>query len=245
MNSVTLKIRRQDDPSDLPYWEEFAVEYSNGMTVATALKLISASPLAADGSRTRPVVWESSCLGGACGACAMNINGRASLACHTFVDDLPKPIVLEPLSKFPLIRDLKVDREAMFRALANTGCFIETDGLGSSPAERVPKSDHENIEPFAACIMCGICSEACPQVNERSQFAGAFLFGWAHLLNTHPIGQNNRSGRLDALMRQGGIADCMGAKVCESVCPKGIPLSEAIAKLGMATTIRSIKRLFW
>ena len=61
-----------------------------------------------------PVTWDCNCLEEVCGSCTMLINGRVQQACTALVDNLEKPIVLEPMSKFPVIRDLQVDRERMF-----------------------------------------------------------------------------------------------------------------------------------
>ena len=58
--------------------------------------------------------YSSSCLQGLCGSCSMLINGWPRLACKTFVNDLIKnktnTIIIEPLSKFPIVNDLIIDR---------------------------------------------------------------------------------------------------------------------------------------
>lgn len=48
------------------------------------------------------------CLEEVCGACSMVINGRARQSCSAIVDQLEQPIRLEPMSTFPVIRDLQV-----------------------------------------------------------------------------------------------------------------------------------------
>ncbi|MFH0799682.1 MAG: succinate dehydrogenase iron-sulfur subunit [Pseudomonadota bacterium] len=245
MKTISLKIKRQDDPEDLPYWEIFDVEFKAGMTVATALRAVREKPVTADGNPTAPVVWETTCMEGMCGACAMIINGRVGLACHTPVEDLSSPVVLEPLSKFPIVRDLKVDRQRMFDALERSRAWVGIDGVpGGGPAIRVSPEEHEGMKRFASCIMCGACSEACPQVNARSQFAGAFLFSQTLPLLEHPIGRMGRGEKLDALLQRGGISDCAGAEACEAACPKGIPLGESVARLGWIATGHAIRRLF-
>ena len=47
----------------------------------------------------------------------MRINGRPQQSCSALVDKLRQPITLEPMDKFPLVRDLMVDRQRMFDAL--------------------------------------------------------------------------------------------------------------------------------
>ena len=49
------------------------------------------------------------------------INGRVQMACSSLVDKLlkenPGEIELRPLSKFPVVRDLSVDRGRVFHSL--------------------------------------------------------------------------------------------------------------------------------
>ena len=106
----TLKILRRRSPEDKPYFESFVYEAEDeGATVATALMEIS--------SRT-DLMWEHSCLQKKCGACAMVINGRPVLACDTRLSDCKgETVVVEPLKKFPLVKDLLVDRSAVTERL--------------------------------------------------------------------------------------------------------------------------------
>ena len=62
-------------------------------------------------------------------ATAMVINGEARQACTALLEELPSVIQLEPLSKFPVIRDLLVDREGR-GIVADFGLARET-GTGS------------------------------------------------------------------------------------------------------------------
>jgi len=219
MTMVILKIKRQNDPTDFPYWEEFEVEVSDKMTVALALS-------------TTPVIWECSCLDGMCGACAMIINGKAQLACLTVIDDLDQSITIEPLSKFPVVRDLRVDRTKMFKTLSNVGPWNEIDNLlADGLGQRQSAKEQADLFPYSECVMCGICLETCPQISGRSLFTGAFVFAQTFIANHHYIGCFNKDERLDLLLQRGGLPDCAGAGNCETFCPKGIPLTEAIARL--------------
>lgn len=73
---------------------------------------------------------------------------------------------------------------------------------------------------------------------------GAFSFGQVQLFNEHPTGAMQANQRLDAVMDIGGLVDCGNAQNCVAVCPKGIPLANAIAELGWDTTKRAITKLF-
>lgn len=117
---IRLIVKRQEGPEAKPYWEEFNVAYQPRMNVVSALMEIRKNPVNAQGEPTTPVVWESVCLEEVCGACTMIINGTPRQACSALIDNLKQPIRLEPLTKFPLVRDLKVDRTLLFEALKKT-----------------------------------------------------------------------------------------------------------------------------
>src|SRR5579863_7947889 len=115
--SVIIKIKRQATPSETSHWEEFELPHKPGMNVISCLMDIAANPVTRDGKKTTPITYDSNCLEEVCGSCAMLINGRARMACSALVDKLDPPIRLEPLTKFPLVRDLAVDRQVMFESL--------------------------------------------------------------------------------------------------------------------------------
>src|SRR5215471_6509968 len=115
--TVIIKIKRQPTPDAKAYWEEFAVPYRPGMNVISALMDIATTPVTKDGKASTPVTYDSNCLEEVCGSCAMLINGKARMACSALVDQLEQPIRLEPFTKFPVVRDLAVDRQVLFENL--------------------------------------------------------------------------------------------------------------------------------
>jgi succinate dehydrogenase / fumarate reductase iron-sulfur subunit len=240
---VVLRIRRQAGPDSPPYWEEFEVQYAAGMNVLSALMAVAAKPVTRTGQATSPVAYDASCLEEVCGSCTMVINGFVRQACSTLVDGLPQPIVLEPMSKFPTLRDLVVDRSEMFLMLQRIKAFVPIDGtfaLGAGPriSEKVRQRGYE----FSRCMTCGCCLEACPQYNRRSHFIGAASIGQVFLFNSHPTGAELKEDRLEVLAGPGGIAECGNAQNCQKVCPKDIPLLDAIAQLGRQTTAYALRR---
>lgn len=246
MERVLLKIKRCDDPEDLAYWEIFEIEVSEDDTLSAALRSIAINPVTAEGNPTTPVAWDCSCEEGICGSCTMLVGGRARQACRVKLSEFDGPVVVEPLTKFPIVRDLKVDRSFMMDALKTHECWVALDDLDPPGMEVL--SDPEEVErlsPFLDCVLCGACSEACPQVNARTAFGGAFVFSHILHLNAHPVGRFGAPARLSTLGGRGGVADCAGAENCALVCPRRIPLVEAAAKLGWETLTHSIKRFFW
>src|SRR5579871_501799 len=195
--SVIIRIKRQNDPEAPPYWEEFELPWRPGMNVTSSLMDIAANPVTREGKPTTPIVYDSNCLEEVCGSCAMLINGRARMACSALIDKLDQPVTLEPLSKFPVIRDLAVDRSVLFENLKAVKAWVPVDGtydLGSGPRQTQPQQ--EAAYPLSRCISCCCCMEVCPQFNEQTNFVGAATIAQVRLFNTHPTGASLQRERL-------------------------------------------------
>ncbi len=230
--TVLVRIKRQLAPGQKPYWEEFELTWRPFMNVIILLREIAERPVTREGKTTTPVAFDANCLEEVCGACAMRINGKARQACSALVDQLEQPIRLEPLSKFPVVRDLFVDRSRMFENLKRMKAWVPIDGtypLGEGP--RMAPEVQQRAYPLSRCITCGNCLEVCPQVNERSDFVGAAIINQVRLFNLHPTGAMHKRERLEAVMGPGGVHDCANAQNCVKACPKGIPLVESISEV--------------
>lgn len=152
-------------------------------------------------------------------------------------------IELKPMTKFPIVRDLFVDRGRMFAGLKRMKAWIPVDtygDLGEGP--QIAPEDQERMYPLSCCMTCGCCLEACPNVNEHSDFVGPQSIAQAVLFNMNPVGAMTAADRLKALMDPGGLGDCGNAQNCVKVCPKHVPLTWAIGKAGRDTTVFSLKR---
>jgi succinate dehydrogenase / fumarate reductase iron-sulfur subunit len=242
---IVIRIRRQDGPTSPPRWEEFAVPWRQNMNIISCLQWIAAHPTTTDGRETTTPVWDSGCLEEVCGACTMLINGQTRQSCSALCDKLDQPITLEPMSKFPIVRDLFVDRSRLFNDLKKVKAWVPIDGtydLGAGPAMSQELADERY--PLSRCISCGCCLEACPQYTPSNHFVGAAVISQARLFNDHPIGKALKGERLDALMQPGGVADCGKAGNCVEVCPKKIPLLESIAAVQRQATLHVITRFF-
>ena len=243
--AVILRIRRQDGPDKPGRWEEFSVPHRPNLNIIACLQYIAAHPTTTAGVETTPPVWDSGCLEEVCGACTMLINGKARQSCSALVDRLEQPITLEPMSKFPLVRDLFVDRSRLFNDLKRVKAWVPIDGtydLGAGPP--ISQELQESRYPLSRCISCGCCLEACPQYTPTNHFVGAAVISQARLFNEHPTGKAMKDERLEVLMGEGGIADCGKAGNCVQVCPKEIPLLESIATVQRQATVYAVKKFF-
>ncbi len=245
-SEIRFRIKRQATPSQPPYWEEFRMPYAPQHNVISALLYLREHPINIFGERVAPVVWESNCMEEVCGACTMLVNGVPRQACAALLDNLEQPIILEPLTKFPLVRDLLVDRQRMFDALRRVQAWIPLDGSQDihQHAPRISPQDQTLRYAFSRCMTCGCCMEVCPQYHDDSAFLGPAPLGQVALHNSHPTGGFFKADRLHTLMDKGGIADCGNAQNCVKVCPKDIPLTEAIGTLGRQATIQWLRDLF-
>jgi succinate dehydrogenase / fumarate reductase iron-sulfur subunit len=243
-----LKIFRGTSASQ--YWEEFEVELDPYMNIISALMKIQQNPINRKGEKVSPVVWEQGCLEEVCGSCSMLINGRPRQACTAIIEPILKKtgkssITLAPFTKFALVRDLVVDRRPMFENLKKVEAWISADGSfvkGFGP--KISQDKQETMYVLSTCMTCGCCSEACPQVSEKSPFMGPAPISQARLFNLNPTGKMEESKRNRRLMEKGGISDCGNAQNCVQVCPKEIPLVESIASMGREVSKQAIKDLF-
>ena len=268
---VRVRVLRQDVVGGESYWERFEVSYEPNMNVISVLQKIAAQARSQDGRKVAPVAWDCNCLEEVCGSCTMLINGRTRMACSALVDRLQAEdgdeLELRPMSKFPVVRDLVVDRRRLFRGLEKVKAWVPVEGsYDLGPGPRISPEEQEDAYPLSECMSCGCCLEACPQYTKveavrrddeseadfekrrksafDSGFVGAHAISQAVLFNAHPTGRMIADERMEALTRQGGIQMCGNAQNCVAVCPKRIPLTRSIARAGRAATVWALKKLF-
>lgn len=251
MSEVTIQVTvlRQKDPDSTPYEEVFDVPYKPRMNVISVLMEIQAHPVNTKGERVAPVAWDQACLEEVCGSCTVRVNGKVKQACSALIDNVApltgsvRRLHLAPMSKFPTVRDLVVDRSRMFENLKKVQAWIPIDGTYDlGPGQRMSQKEQQLAYHFSQCMTCGCCVEACPQVSEKSNFIGPAAIGQVRLFNSHPTGKLNADDRLEAVSGDDGIASCGNAQNCVQVCPKEIPLTRAIAEINRDTTIYRIKK---
>ncbi|MBS4167817.1 succinate dehydrogenase iron-sulfur subunit [Parachlamydia sp. AcF125] len=247
-NTYILKIYRGHPGKQ--YWEEFELKLVPRANVISALMEIQCNPVNRQGKKVEPVVWEQGCLEEVCGSCSMLINGFPRQACTALIQTIVeetgnRTITLAPFTKFPLVRDLIVDRGVMFDNLKKVHAWIEVDNTyHHGPGKKIDPRTQEVMYSLSTCMTCGCCAEACPQMNENSKFVGPHIMAQVRLFNAHPVGKYQRQKRLRPLMEEGGISDCGNAQNCVRVCPKGVPLTDSIAAIGRQVTMQALRDVF-
>jgi succinate dehydrogenase / fumarate reductase iron-sulfur subunit len=243
--TIKFQIQRREKEGAAAYWETFEIPYRRNLNVISALMDIRKNPVTIEGKQTTPPVWDMSCLEQVCGICTMVIDGKVRQSCSALIDDLllasgSDTVSLGPMSKFPNVRDLKVDRSKMFDHLKQVEAWIELDGTYDlGPGPHVTNELAQERYSLSRCMTCGCCLEACPQYGDDN-YIGPQAIAQAHLFNMHPTGKANIDDRLNGLLGDDGITNCGNAQNCIKVCPMNIPLTKAIYETNRDITVNAL-----
>ena len=232
------------------YWEEFELELTPFLNLTTALLQIQKNPVNKEKQKVTPVAWEQGCLEEVCGSCTLLVNGRPRQGCtalvHKILEETGGSIIkIAPMTKFPLVKDLVVNRDQMFESLKKVHAWVDADdSLDRGPGSKISPSIQDVRYELSTCMTCGCCLEACPQINEHTKFMGAAAISQVRLFNADPIGKLQSEKRLRSLMEEGGIAECGNSQNCVAVCPKKISLTESIALMQRDVNKQAVRDIF-
>src|SRR5438477_6379482 len=174
------------------------------------------------------IAFRFACRVNMCGSCGMVINGRERLACKTNVADIPagQEITLRPMNHFPVIKDLVVDMDPLFKKFRETLSFFEPKEQLTEPAQIPPDSpERAEIRVTTDCIACGCCVSSCTMVHHHPDYAGP-----AALARAYSLIADSRDG-LFAQRLASALPSCHECRTeanCTEVCPKGISPTRAI-----------------
>lgn len=245
--TLKLKIWRQKNANDQGGFFEFeAKDISEDMSFLEMMDVVN-SQLVKQGIDV--IEFDHDCREGICGMCSMVINGaahgpqRGVTTCQLHMRSFKEgdTITIEPFraKSFPVIKDLKVDRNA-FDQIQQAGGYVSVNTGNAPDANAIPIGKEKADMAFAAaaCIGCGACVAAC-QNSSAMLFAGAKVSQYALL----PQGQPERNRRVLSMVRKMdelGFGNCTNTGACEMACPKEISL-ENIARMNRDFLKASIK----
>ena len=221
---MIVKIRRQRNSDSEAYWQSFKYEGPRHVTVSAVLDALNYTDdlFDADGKSAARIRWECSCMQAVCGGCAMVINGVPALACATFADEVKgEMLILEPLSKFPVVADLIVDRSTIYENLISAKVYL--DSIAENDAHQ-----HKQQYSVAKCLKCGLCLEVCPNYRPGGDFFGAVLANEGYLVASQS--PNKKSQVVKEYKTHFG-AGCSKALSCQSICPAKIETITSIMRM--------------
>src|SRR5256885_1300922 len=170
-DTVTLEVTRYSPERDSePSAQRFEVPLRKDWVVLDALNYIKDK---VDGTLT----YRWSCRMGICGSCGMMVNGEPKLTCATFLSSYSnggKPIRVEPLRYFPVVRDLVVEMSDFMAKLKKVLPWLVRDQekpLAEGEFLQTPEQ-LENYRQFSMCINCTLCYSACPVYGLDPVFVG-------------------------------------------------------------------------
>ncbi len=173
-----------------------------------------------------------SCREGICGSCAMNINGKNTLACTCAADDYPADIHIYPLPHQPIIKDLVSDLSHFYAQHASVEPWMKTQSPTPPDQERLQSvAEREKLDNLYECVMCACCSTSCPSY----WWNGDRYLGPAALLTAYRWISDSRDEatgeRLDDLEDPFKLYRCHTIMNCTDACPKDLNPAHAIAEI--------------
>ena len=157
----------------------------------------------------------------------MLINGRARLACDSFLKEYVNRktkegrIRLEPLKKFPVVADLIADRSIMFDNLRTLKVWLDEE-------VNVQEKAIDNAYEASRCLQCGCCLEVCPNFYPEGDFVSAAGF----VPNARLLSELSEDGRdkVRALYKEHVYDGCAKSLACQKVCPAGIDMDHILSR---------------
>jgi len=209
-----VKIFRYDPQSDdVPHYEEYSIDYHDGMRIGQAIENVNLKHRA-------NIAWRLSCREFLCGICTIMANGKPTLACKAPVEN---GMVLEPLPHFPIIKDLVIDRDVVESRLQKLELWLGYEGDVSQLETRARQSEVVHTRDMSECIACLACLATCPAIRE----AWEIFVGPMYQVNLAKSALNPLdSGERIAEAVHYGLFKCTQCGACADVCPKGINIPE-------------------
>ncbi|MCI0618493.1 succinate dehydrogenase/fumarate reductase iron-sulfur subunit [bacterium] len=226
MQEITLEIfRYRPEEADEPFFQSYKVPCRKDWVILDALNYIKDQ---LDGTLS----YRWSCRMGVCGSCGMMVNGKAVLTCGTFLEKfLPGPVRIEPMSHFPVVRDLVIEMNDFMNKLKRVSPWIIREHekpLAEGEYLQTP-SQLAEYKQYSMCINCMLCYSACPVYGLEPTFIGPAAIALAQRYNLDNRDQGSKE-RLRILSQEDGIWACTLVEECSAVCPKGVDPAGAIQR---------------
>ena len=227
---VNFKVFRFNAGDDyLPYYEYYNLEVTSEEVVLDILNRIKWDY---DGSFS----YRRSCRHGICGACAIKVNGRSTLACKesmtTMIEMFGTELTLEPLSIKRAVKDMIIDKADFWKKNDEIHPYLISHIDEHPDMECAVTPDQANeLNDADLCIQCGACHYACPVVEVNEDFFGPAAFAKAYRFEADVRDDAHTTRLLELNEEKQGVWDCVKCFECAEVCPKEVNPIEKITKL--------------
>ena len=172
--------------------------------------------------------FRRSCREGICGSCAMNINGKNTLACLTPIEE---KMVIYPLPHMPIIKDLIPDMTNFYKQYKEIKPWLQNSNkTGVQNIQTI--EDRKKLNGMYECILCACCSTSCPSYwwNSDGGYLGPAVLMQAYRWIEDSRDENTKE-RLDYVNDAMKLYRCKTIMNCSNTCPKGLNPGQAIGKL--------------
>jgi succinate dehydrogenase / fumarate reductase iron-sulfur subunit len=223
---VTLKIQRYDSEKNVDYYKEYKLDKEPFSSILDCLNDIK-------WHQDETLAFRRSCGHAMCGSCAMNINNKNELACHTLLKDVGEYVVVKPLPSFPVIKDLVVDFGRFYEKFAKIKPYLINDEPVSDKERLQAPEEQLLIDESTQCIMCGSCTSSCPSFWADDNYLGpaALLKAYRFIFDSRDKAAEER---LKIVNDKHGVFRCHTIFNCNEACPKDINITQCISKLKVA-----------
>jgi succinate dehydrogenase / fumarate reductase iron-sulfur subunit len=171
--------------------------------------------------------FRRSCREGVCGSCAMNVNGRNTLACIHRLDDEEK-LRIFPLPHMPVMRDLVPDMTHFYAQYASIQPWLQ--GRPAGEREQLQsREERQLLDGLHECVLCACCSTSCPSYwwsGEHFLGPAILLQACRWLMDSRDEAEDERLEALDDALK---LFRCHTIMNCTDTCPKGLNPAQAVA----------------
>merc|ERR1719160_1323465 len=237
MKSVDI-YRYDPDKSSEPSMQNYQVDLNacGPMTLDLLLKIKN--------EQDSTLTIRRSCREGICGSCAMNINGRNTLACLDRIEDDGKPMKILPLPHMFVVKDLVPDMSNFYAQYKSIEPWLQADAKltevdtnGPAPYGKEhlqSPADRAKLDGMYECILCACCSTSCPSYwwNADNYLGPAVLMQAFRWISDSRDGQTaKRLANLDDPFK---LYRCHTIMNCTKTCPKHLNPGKAVAGIKLA-----------
>lgn len=224
MKKLLIKVLRTHPKKGNQFWQTFEYEGRRDVPISEVLDEINAREKIIDTNLdiATPIKWDCNCRDHLCGTCAMVINHVPRLACTTILGDVLHngEVELRPLTKFPIVADLQVDRSVISEGLKEVQAWL---------ADTLTEEELAEPDALGRCLACGCCVESCTNYSGDADFVGALAANAAFMAYKKEQSPEVLVAGKKKYTKK-FFNGCSNSSMCDKVCPMGIPSTTDLTK---------------